>query len=129
MSDAQQNLNSATAVSSLFNYPADDVAPLRQKPRLEARFANDAGMVIAAQRLRAEIFGAEYGVQFDGIDVDAYDDYCLHLNVYDVANDLLIATTRLLSGEQAEQAGGYGEGQGKALDVHGSSESGLESLR
>lgn len=107
MMDAQQNLNSAPAVSSFFNPVSENLAPLRQKPRLEARFATDNGMVMAAQRLRAEIFGAEYGVAFDGLDVDAYDDYCLHLNVYDVANDLLIATTRLLSGEQAERAGGF----------------------
>lgn len=107
MRDAQQNLNSATAVSSMFDYASVATAPVRQKPRLEARFATDATMVTAAQRLRAEIFGAEYGVQFDGLDVDAYDDYCVHLNVYDVANDLLIATTRLLSGEQARQTGGF----------------------
>lgn len=107
MRNAQQTQTNAQAVSTLATFATEQVTPLRQKPRLEARFATDADMVMAAQRLRAEIFGAEYGVAFDGLDVDAYDDFCLHLNVYDVANDLLIATTRLLSSEQAALAGGF----------------------
>ena len=82
----------------------------RQKSRLEARFANSPAMVAEAQRLRADIFGDEYGVVFDradGLDVDAYDAYCIHLNVYDAATDRIIATTRLLTDEQARAAGGF----------------------
>lgn len=89
---------------------AKDSTVERAKPRLKACFANSADMVVAAQRLRADIFGSEYGVVFDGpdgLDIDAYDAHCLHLNVYDVANDLLIATTRLLSDEQAVLTGGF----------------------
>lgn len=88
----------------------DGTLPMRRKPVLEARFALDAPMVAAAQRLRADIFGSEYGVRFDGpegLDVDRYDAFCLHVNVYDTANDLLIATTRVLSQEQARLAGGF----------------------
>ena len=107
MMNVQQTQTNAPQAGELNSFNGNDVMPLRQKPRLEARFANNDAMVTAAQRLRAEIFGAEYGVKFDALDVDAYDDYCLHLNVYDVANDLLIATTRLLSGEQAALAGGF----------------------
>lgn len=105
--NVQQTQTNAPQAGELNSFNGNDVMPLRQKPRLEARFANNDAMVTAAQRLRAEIFGAEYGVKFDALDVDAYDDFCLHLNVYDVANDLLIATTRLLSGEQAALAGGF----------------------
>lgn len=107
MMNAQQAPTNAQAITTRATFATEQVAPLRQKPRLEARFATNTGMVTAAQRLRAEIFGAEYGVAFDGLDVDAYDDFCLHLNVYDVANDLLIATTRVLSSEQAALAGGF----------------------
>lgn len=84
--------------------------PERQKPVLEAVLATTPAMVQEAQRLRAEIFGAEYGVKFDnadGLDIDHYDAYCLQLNVYDRANGLIIATTRLLGSEQARLAGGF----------------------
>lgn len=93
---------------------AESPVRLRQKPSLEARFATTPALVADAQRLRAEVFGDEYGVQFDGpegLDIDHYDAFCLHLNVYDVANDLLIATTRLLSQEKAAEAGGFYSGQ------------------
>ncbi len=86
------------------------VIPVRNKPRLEARFVRDAVELREAQRLRADVFGAEYGVSFDGpdgLDADRLDDFCDHLSVYDVANGVLIATTRLLCSEQAERAGGF----------------------
>jgi putative hemolysin len=85
-------------------------APPRNKPKFEARFVCHKRELKAAQRLRAEVFGAEYGVRFDnanGLDCDEFDDYCEHLNVYDVANDILIATTRLLTNEKARQAGSF----------------------
>ncbi len=87
-----------------------DIAPVRSKPRLEARFARDESELRQAQALRAMVFGQEYGVSFDdpeGLDRDSFDPYCDHLNVYDVANGLLIATTRLLCGDQAQRAGGF----------------------
>lgn len=86
------------------------VVPVRSKPRLEARFVYQAHEVRAAQRLRAEVFGAEYGVRFDdpdGLDRDHFDAFCDHLNVYDTANDLLVATTRLLTSERARLAGSF----------------------
>lgn len=85
-------------------------APVRHKPRLEARFVRLPGELKEAQRLRAEVFGQEYGVRFDdpeGLDRDRFDDFCEHLNVYDTANGLLIATTRLLSREKARLAGSF----------------------
>jgi putative hemolysin len=85
-------------------------APVRHKPRLEARFVRQAEELREAQRLRAEVFGSEYGVHFDnaeGLDTDAFDAYCEHLSVYDTANDLLVATTRLLTGERARLAGSF----------------------
>ena len=89
---------------------AGGVAPVRNKPRLEARFVHDEADLRAAQRLRAEVFGAEFGVVFDdpaGLDRDAFDAFCDHINVYDVANDLLVATTRLLTREKSRLAGSF----------------------
>lgn len=86
------------------------VVPVRNKPKLEARFVRDAGELREAQKLRASVFGAEFGVRLDdaeGLDRDDFDDFCDHLNVYDVANGLLIATTRMLSSEQAKKAGSF----------------------
>lgn len=80
------------------------------KPRFIARIAASVVEVTAAKRLRADVFSREYNIDFkatDGLDHDAYDDYCDHLNVYDVDNDRIMATTRLLSMEQAELAGGF----------------------
>ncbi len=82
----------------------------RVKPKLVAEFARHEEALRAAQALRAQVFGQEYGVQFDdadGLDRDHFDPFCEHLNVYDVANGLLVATTRLLSGEKARLAGGF----------------------
>lgn len=85
-------------------------APTRDRPRLEARFVRQEAELRAAQRLRAEVFGAEYGVTFDdpeGLDRDCFDPFCEHLNVYNTAGDRLVATTRLLSREKARLAGSF----------------------
>ncbi|MCD6060866.1 MAG: family N-acetyltransferase [Moraxellaceae bacterium] len=84
------------------------IIPARSnKPRLEARFVRHQQELREAQRLRADVFGAEYGARFDGLDHDHFDAYCDHLNVYDTANDLLVATTRLLTSERARLAGSF----------------------
>ncbi|MES3040849.1 MAG: GNAT family N-acyltransferase [Pseudomonadota bacterium] len=93
---------------------ADDTKPEPSKPRFVSRIAVDAAEVVAAQRLRGETFSQEYGVQFGldgGLDCDDYDAFCDHLNVYDVANARLIATTRVLSAEQAQLVGGFYSGK------------------
>jgi putative hemolysin len=89
--------------------PAAAVAD-RQKPRFQVSFATTAEQVVAAQRLRAETFGDEYGIDCranGGLDIDAYDAYCQHINVYDLTTNQMIATTRLLSDESAALAGGF----------------------
>lgn len=86
------------------------VYPVRNKPRLEARLVRHDRELRAAQRLRAEVFGQEYGVRFEdpeGLDRDGFDAWCDHINVYDTANDLLVATTRLLTREKARLAGSF----------------------
>ena len=105
---AQGSVKPTSNVHSIL--PAASVAD-RQKPRFEVGFAITAEQVAAAQRLRAETFGEEYGIDCSangGLDIDAYDAFCQHINVYDVANNYqIIATTRLLSDESAKLAGGF----------------------
>ena len=84
--------------------------PSRKQPKFVAHFAHTTASIQAAQRLRAEIFSAEYGVHFNhpqGLDIDNFDHFCQHINVYDTTNGSLIATTRLLTGEKAQLAGGF----------------------
>ena len=48
----------------------------RKQPKFVAHFAHTTASIQAAQRLRAEIFSAEYGVQFNhplGLDIDNFD--------------------------------------------------------
>ncbi|MBK8326302.1 MAG: GNAT family N-acetyltransferase [Moraxellaceae bacterium] len=99
-------LNNATASTIL------DGAKLHaiKQPKFIAQFAQSASAIQAAQKLRAQTFNQEYGVQFDhphGLDVDDYDPFCLHLNVYDTVQGCLIATTRLLTVENARLTNGF----------------------
>lgn len=99
-----------TAMTMGKEMPAGLAAGAARLPRFVAGFAESRQEIRAAQRLRAEVFGAEYGVNFRhplGLDCDPFDAYCLHLNVYDTRASRLVATTRLLSGEQAARTGGF----------------------
>lgn len=98
--------------------PAAQVYPIenaprekaRAKPRLVAEFALTSDVVREAQRLRHDVFKAEYGAVFDtddGLDQDEFDAYCYHLLVRDHSTGRIAAYTRLLSGENAERAGGF----------------------
>lgn len=81
-----------------------------KQPKYMAQIAQTKTSIQAAQRLRAEVFSREYGVYFNhplGLDIDSYDHFCKHINVYDTTNGCLIATTRLLSAEKAQLAGGF----------------------
>ena len=81
-----------------------------KQPKFMAQFAHTTSSIQAAQRLRAHTFSQEYSVHFNhaqGLDVDYFDRFCQHLNVYDTRSGGVIATTRLLSGEQAQRAGGF----------------------
>lgn len=80
---------------------------VKAKPALVARFAQSAAEVKMAQKLRANVFAQEYGAEFDGLDVDAYDNYCLHILVFDQTSKRLVATTRVLTQDQARLAGGF----------------------
>ncbi|WP_328885539.1 GNAT family N-acetyltransferase [Streptomyces sp. NBC_00316] len=65
--------------------------------------------VRAAQRLRHQVFAGELGARLDGpepgLDSDAFDAYCDHLLVREVATGDVIATYRLLPPDRARIAG------------------------
>jgi putative hemolysin len=86
---------------------------LETKP--EARFtvglATTDQEILETQKLRYQIFAGELGAQIDGgtegIDRDEYDAYCKHLCVREALTGELVASTRILTGEQAARAGGF----------------------
>ncbi|HMY27707.1 MAG TPA: GNAT family N-acyltransferase [Agitococcus sp.] len=81
---------------------------INKQPKFVAKFASNQQQILAAQVLRSQTFGQEYGVSFaQGIDQDIYDEYCLHLNVYDNNTGAIIATTRLLTDDNAQLLQGF----------------------
>lgn len=100
-------------MSAALSLPCAD-APLQKlpnAPRFEVAFAVTAQDLLDSQRLRYRIFAGELGAQIDGgelgIDCDRYDDYCRHLLVRDASSGEVIASTRVLTDEQARRAGGF----------------------
>lgn len=79
--------------------------------RFVAEFAVSDADVIASQQLRYRIFAGEMGATIDGgplgIDTDRFDDYCHHLLVRETATNTIIASTRLLTCEDVQRAGGF----------------------
>ena len=79
-------------------------------PRFTVSFAATQDEVLESQRLRYRIFAEELGAQIDGgdqgIDADAYDPWCRHLLVRD-ATGRIVACTRILTDDQAPDAGGF----------------------
>jgi putative hemolysin len=105
-SSLQNTSMSADVMSSaLVNQPAK-TQRRSARPVLQVRLAQGVVDVRAAQRLRAQVFGAEFGIDFpNGIDEERLDTYCAHLLVHD--GDRLIATTRLMDRHRARLAGGF----------------------
>ncbi|MEV0580272.1 MULTISPECIES: GNAT family N-acetyltransferase [unclassified Streptomyces] len=97
--------------------PAAPSVPLRRpllaapaaQPRYRVSLAVDQAEVRAAQRLRHQVFAAEFGARLDGpepgLDSDAFDSYCDHLLVKESATGEIVATYRLLPPGRARIAG------------------------
>lgn len=80
-------------------------------PRFQVSFAASDAEVMESQKLRYRIFAGELGADIDGgehaIDCDEYDRWCRHLLVRETATGRLIACTRILTDDQAPNAGGF----------------------
>jgi putative hemolysin len=79
-------------------------------PRYSLLVANDNEEVVAAQRLRHQVFAGEMGARLNsprpGSDVDAFDEFCDHLVVRDDRSREIVGTYRMLPPERAAAAGG-----------------------
>jgi putative hemolysin len=71
--------------------------------------ANDNAEVLAAQRLRHQVFAEEMGAKLNsdqpGLDVDYFDQFCDHLVVRDDNSGEIVGTYRMLPPGRAVQSG------------------------
>src|ERR1051326_3318619 len=85
--------------------------PAAVQPRFAASFATSHDEVLESQRLRFRIFAGELGARIDGgderVDCDQYDPYCRHLLVRELDTNRVVASTRILTADQAANAGGF----------------------
>jgi len=84
-------------------------------PRYSLLLTTDADAVLAAQRLRHQIFAGEFGALLpgrSGVDEDRFDAFCHHLLVREDATGEIVGTYRVLPPAQARAAGAlYAEGE------------------
>lgn len=84
---------------------------LATAPRFSVQFARSNDELLATQRLRYQIFAEEMGARIDDggtrLDRDSYDIHCRHLYVRDNLSGAIVACTRILTDDRAEDAGGY----------------------
>lgn len=87
-----------------------NLAGNRRSSRLYVELAATIDDIRASQALRYRVFAGELGAEVkgsEGLDEDRFDAYCHHLLVKESATGQVIASTRLLLGEQARKAGGF----------------------
>jgi putative hemolysin len=81
-----------------------------RKP-LVAEVTRETVDVVAAQRLRYEIFAEEMGARLPSaagrLDADRFDPHCAHLLVREGAGGRVVACARLLDARDAVSAGGF----------------------
>lgn len=90
-------------------------SPRSHAPRAASytiRLARDRADVVAAQRLRFEVFNLELNEGLDaaylsGLDADQFDECCDHLLVEDTRTGLVVGTYRLQTGQLAAANHGY----------------------
>lgn len=90
---------------------ADAVTNARPEQNLEGRLAKSKDEILAAKRLRYDVFVNEMGAKLTGtvggIEQDHFDTFCQHLIVVCPANGQVVATTRILTEDNARSAGGF----------------------
>ena len=95
------------SASSFFALPAAS----SDSQGLVVGLAQSAKEIELAQRLRHDVFSAEYGAilgrEHDGVDRDEFDPWCAHLLVRELGSDRVVGTYRILTPQQAKRAGGY----------------------
>jgi putative hemolysin len=88
--------------------PGSEVPADNSRYSLLVAYDNDE--VLAAQRLRHQVFAEEMGARLDsprpGLDIDPFDAFCDHLVVRDDNTGDIVGTYRMLPPERARAAGG-----------------------
>ncbi len=78
-------------------------------PRYSLLVARDGDEVVAAQRLRYQVFAGEMGATLHtptaGLDVDAFDEHCDHLVVREDATGEIVGCYRMLPPDRVADAG------------------------
>jgi putative hemolysin len=84
---------------------------VQEKSPLTVETTRETQDVVAAQRLRYEIFATEMGARLPSaagrLDADRYDPHCAHLLVREGEGGRVVATARLLDSSDAVAAGGF----------------------
>ena len=82
-----------------------------QRPAVVVEIARAPEDILAAQRLRHDVFAIEMGArvigQEYGLDLDRYDAHCSHLLAREGAGGRVVACLRILDGASAMRSGGY----------------------
>jgi putative hemolysin len=85
------------------------VDPSADAPRYSLLVAHDNDEVVAAQRLRYQVFAEEMGATLHsprpGLDVDEFDRFCDHLVVRDDSSGEIVGTYRMLPPGRARESG------------------------
>ncbi|MEO6082723.1 MAG: GNAT family N-acyltransferase [Umezawaea sp.] len=85
--------------------------PVTGTPGYSLLVARDSDEVVAAQRLRYQVFAEEVGASLhtsvEGYDVDRFDEFCDHLIVRDDSTGEIVGTYRMLPPDRAWEAGGF----------------------
>lgn len=80
-------------------------------PRLTVELASNEADIHASQALRYHIFAQEQGAYLptadQGIDQDHYDPFCYHLLVREIDTQNIVGSTRILTDQAAQLAGGF----------------------
>lgn len=91
----------------LVSTPAGDSTAVAA--RYSLLVARDGEEILAAQRLRHDVFALEMGATLhstiDGVDADEFDEFCDHLIVREDHSGQIVGTYRMLPPERAEAAG------------------------
>lgn len=90
---------------------AESTAARRPKSRLTVELARSTDDIRDSQALRYRVFAEELGAEVSGAeqgtDRDRFDPYCQHLLVREPASNRVVASTRLLLDDAAQDAGGF----------------------
>ena len=89
----------------------EQVLKARRSAPLTVSLAGCASDVIESQVLRYDVFAREAGAKLhntiDGIDHDCFDPHCEHVLVRDAETGMVVASTRILTCEQAQRTDGF----------------------